>query len=99
MAITCGSDGCHWLTRDDQGKVPGVRGRRRRRDRARATPSWPGCIAGLIAEPEIPTEPQRIEAICRFANAAGALTATGRGAIPSLPTREAVEALVRSGLQ
>jgi fructokinase len=98
MAITCGSAGCHWLTRDDQGKVPPFKVVAV--DATGAGDAFmAGLIAGLIAEPEIPMEPQRIEAICRFANAAGALTATGRGAIPSLPTREAVEALVRSGLQ
>jgi sugar/nucleoside kinase (ribokinase family) len=30
--------------------------------------------------------------ICRLANAVGAITTTERGAIPSLPTRAAVEA-------
>jgi fructokinase len=42
----------------------------------------------------MPPEPARIDAICRFANAAGALAATGRGAIPSLPTRDAIERLM-----
>jgi len=35
-----------------------------------------------------------LEATFRFANAAGALTATGKGAIPSLPGREEVEELL-----
>ena len=35
-----------------------------------------------------------LEAMFRFANAAGALTATGKGAIPSLPTREEVHELL-----
>jgi len=33
--------------------------------------------------------------ILRFANAVGALTTTHRGAIPSLPTRQAVDAFMR----
>ncbi|MDX2161617.1 MAG: PfkB family carbohydrate kinase [bacterium] len=37
-----------------------------------------------------------LPAILRFACAAGAITTTGRGAIPSLPTREQVEVLLRS---
>ena len=35
-----------------------------------------------------------LRSILRFANAAGALTATQKGVIPALPTREAVEALL-----
>ena len=42
--------------------------------------------------------PARLAAICRFANAVGALTTTVRGAIPALPTRAEVEAfLTRAG--
>jgi fructokinase len=37
---------------------------------------------------------EELEALFRFANAAGALTATGKGAIPSLPTREEVHELL-----
>ena len=34
--------------------------------------------------------------IATFANAAGALTATGQGVIPSLPTRQQVEELLKT---
>lgn len=37
---------------------------------------------------------EELEAIFRFANAAAALTATGAGAIPSLPTRDEVQELL-----
>ncbi|MBZ6078762.1 PfkB family carbohydrate kinase [Microvirga puerhi] len=90
MAVTCGSAGCYWLTQNAQGKVPGFAV-----DAIDATGAgdafMAGIIAGLLKEPVIPTEPARLDAICRFANAVGALTATGRGAIPSLPSRAAVE--------
>lgn len=94
MAVTCGPAGCYWLTPDAQGKVPGFRV-----DAIDATGAgdafMAGIIAGLLAGPAMPRDPARLDAICRFANAAGALTATGRGAIPSLPTRAAVEAFLK----
>lgn len=50
-----------------------------------------GLIAGILAEPEAGPDPSRLDQICRFANAVGALTTLQRGAIPALPTRAAVE--------
>jgi fructokinase len=95
MAITRGSAGCVWLTRDAQGEVPGF-GVAAVDTTGAGDAFMAGLIAGLLAERGIPREPSRLDALCRFANAAGALTTTGRGAIPSLPTRDAVEALLRA---
>jgi fructokinase len=53
-----------------------------------------GLIAGILAEPEAPADPSRLDRVCRFANAVGALTTLERGAIPALPTRAAVEAFL-----
>jgi fructokinase len=53
-----------------------------------------GLLAGVAAEPSILDDDQALAEACRFANAVGALTATGRGAIPSLPTRERVDNLL-----
>jgi fructokinase len=98
MAITRGSAGCYWLTPEAHGEVPGFR--IAAVDTTGAGDAFmAGLIAGLLAEREMPSDPSRIDAICRFANAVGALTTTGRGAIPSLPTRAAVEDLVRSTQQ
>lgn len=94
MAVTRGGEGSLWLTPDRQGVVPGFAV-----DAVDTTGAgdafMAGFIAGLLAGRDLPTEASRLDAICRFANAAGALTATGRGAIPSLPTREAVERFMR----
>jgi fructokinase len=94
MAITHGAEGSLWLTPDRQDVVPGFAV-----DAVDTTGAgdafMAGFIAGLLAERDLPTEASRLDAICRFANAAGALTAMGRGAIPSLPTREAVERFMR----
>ncbi|HEY0523073.1 MAG TPA: PfkB family carbohydrate kinase [Stellaceae bacterium] len=94
MAITRGSAGCVWLTRDGQGEVPGF-GVAAIDATGAGDAFMAGLIAGLLADRAVPREPSRLDAVCRFANAAGALTTTGRGAIPSLPTRDAVEALLR----
>jgi fructokinase len=95
MAITRGSAGCYWLTPDAEGEVPGFAVHAV--DATGAGDAFmAGFIAGLLVEREMPRDPRRIDAICRFANAVGALTATGRGAIPSLPTRDAVETFIRS---
>ncbi|MCB8823256.1 PfkB family carbohydrate kinase [Microvirga rosea] len=93
MAVTCGSAGCYWLTPAAQGKVAGFAV-----DAVDATGAgdafMAGIIAGLLKQPSIPEDPAQLDTICRFANAVGALTATGRGAIPSLPARAAVEAFL-----
>ena len=53
-----------------------------------------GILAGLLNDPAAVSDPGRLAAICRFANAVGALTTTVRGAIPALPTRAEVEAFL-----
>jgi fructokinase len=94
MAVTRGSAGSTWLTREAHGAVPGFAVSAV--DTTGAGDAFmAGFIAGLLAEPDLPSQASRLDAICRFANAAGALTTTGRGAIPSLPTRDAVDELLR----
>lgn len=53
-----------------------------------------GLLAGIAASPDALDDEHAIFDLCRFANAVGALTATARGAIPSLPTRDQVNALL-----
>ncbi|MBZ0294091.1 MAG: hypothetical protein K8L99_16135, partial [Anaerolineae bacterium] len=52
-----------------------------------------GLLVGIIEHPDnyLHCMP---EILC-FANAVGALAVTGRGAIPSLPTRKAVDAFAK----
>lgn len=97
MAVTCGAKGCRWLTPEAEGTVPGFS--IEAVDTTGAGDAFmAGFIAGLLAERDLPGDPARLGAICRLANAAGALTATGRGAIPSLPTLEDVGRLTRGSL-
>ena len=53
-----------------------------------------GLLAGLMHDLDRLGDPDFLFAAGRFANAVGALTTTGRGAIPALPTRDQVEALL-----
>jgi len=52
-----------------------------------------GLLRGLLQHDDVPGE-DTLREIVRFANATGALTTTGCGAIPSLPTTEAVQAML-----
>ena len=58
-----------------------------------------GLISGLLADPTAPADPSALTAICRFANATGALTTLQRGAIPALPAREQVERLLQGATE
>lgn len=53
-----------------------------------------GLLAALFANPDILSDETALVDAARFANAAGALTTIERGAIPALPTRDQVEALM-----
>ncbi len=91
MAVTRGSGGCVWLTRDAQGFVPGLLVAPV--DTTGAGDAFmAGLLAGLLDRPH--ADPAALDAVCRFANAAGALTTLSRGAIPALPDRRAVETLM-----
>ena len=65
-----------------------------------ATGAGDGFVAGLLAaihaDPAIFADRRKLAAAVRFANAVGALTTTERGAIPALPRRERVEAVLRN---
>ena len=54
-----------------------------------------GLLAGLIHDLDRLDDRDFLYAAGRFANAVGALTTTERGAIPALPRREQVEALLK----
>jgi fructokinase len=90
LVLTMGGRGCILLTREGERHVPSIA----------VTPVdttgagdgfVAGLLAGLLPHERLPDQ-EALVAICRFANVVGALTTTERGAIPSLPTRAAVEA-------
>ena len=95
MAITRGAAGCIWLTKDQHGALPGFEVEAV--DTTGAGDAFmAGFLAGLVGSPLQSLTPGAIEKICVFANAAGAVTTTSRGAIPSLPDGPTVLALIAS---
>ena len=93
VAVTTGKNGCIWFTREASGTVPGYIVAA-----VDTTGAGDAFTAGLLAEwarsPDPLADRATIDRICRVANAAGAVTTTSRGAIPSLPDRAAVDRLV-----
>jgi fructokinase len=90
MVVTLGPSGCVFITDGATGMVGGFSVASV--DATGAGDAFvAGLLDGLLAHPGAPGDPDRLPAICRFACAVGALTTTGRGAIPALPTRAAVE--------
>lgn len=53
-------------------------------------------LSGLARCPAIDSDATAVDRLCRFANGAGALATTRRGAIPALPTAAEVEAFLAS---
>lgn len=90
VAVTAGREGCIWFTQEASGVVPGYAV-----EAVDTTGAGDAFMAGLLAEWVRTAEPLAgLDRICRVANAAGAVTTTSRGAIPSLPDRAAVERLM-----
>jgi fructokinase len=93
VTVTRGAAGSTWLTRTARGDVASFPVTAV--DTTRAGGGFmAGLLAGLLHDPQALAEPARLDGLCRFANAVGALTTQERGAIPSLPTRAAVEAFL-----
>jgi fructokinase len=90
MAVTRGTRGCLWLNPETQGEQPGFKVAAI--DTTGAGDAFmAGLLAGLVYHPERMGDAATLGRAIRFANAAGALTTTKRGAIPSLPDRATVE--------
>lgn len=93
LLVTDGAAGAYFVTPDGGGHVPGFPV-----EAVDTTGAGDGFMAGILlqvlGDPAILDELSRVPQAVRFANAVGALTTTERGAIPALPTREQVEALL-----
>jgi fructokinase len=89
MVVTRGSKGCCFITPGFEGEVDTFKV-----EAVDATGAGDGFVAGLLQgllkNPETLSNPAMLHDLCRFANAVGAITATGRGAIPALPDYQSV---------
>ena len=89
LVITRGKAGCWYVTSSFAGKVPGFSV-----EVVDTTGAGDAFVAGLLKSlldrPDAYDDEAQLRAICRYANAVGALATTQRGAIPALPTAQQV---------
>uniref|UniRef100_A0A7C9DVY7 fructokinase n=1 Tax=Opuntia streptacantha TaxID=393608 RepID=A0A7C9DVY7_OPUST len=89
LLVTEGADGCRYYTQEFSGRVRGLKV-----DAVDTTGAGDAFVAGILSQLatdiNLIQDENRLREALRFANACGALTVTERGAIPALPTREAV---------
>ena len=104
LVVNLGEQGCSYRTSTHSGQISGYSV-----NTVEAIGAGDAFLAGLLAEllrttsasqgnlaAKLPFERDGIERILRFACAAAALTTNQRGAVPDLPTRSQVEALLRT---
>lgn len=89
LLVTYGPDGCRYYTKEVSGRVQGLKV-----DAVDTTGAGDAFVAGILSQlasdlPLLQNEDRLLDAL-KFANACGALTVMERGAIPALPSKEAV---------
>ncbi len=93
LAVTQGPGGCTYVLPAASGHVPAPSVQAS--DTTGAGDSFTAALlAQLAADPALLDQPAALAAALRFACAAGAITTTRRGAIPALPTRAEITALL-----
>jgi fructokinase len=93
VAITLGAAGCRYVTADADALVEGFKVEPIDTNGA-GDAFMSGLLAGLLGISAASWDAPTLARICRFANAVGALTTTRSGAIPALPTRQAVDSFL-----
>lgn len=95
LIVTLDRDGCYYQSQTQAGFVPGFAVKVV--DTVGAGDAFMGAmLAGLLANQPDLEDKAWLEELCRFANAAGALTVTKAGAIPALPTRPQINRFLKS---
>lgn len=94
LIVTEGGDGCRYYTKEFHGKVGGVKVNAV--DTTGAGDSFVGgLLNSLASDPNLFKDENKLREALLFANGCGAMTVTQKGAIPSLPTKEAVLELLK----
>lgn len=89
LLVTEGGDGCRYYTKKFKGRVAGVKVKPV--DTTGAGDAFvSGILSTLASDSNLYQDEKKLRDALLFANACGAITVTERGAIPALPTREAV---------
>ncbi|KAL0541972.1 hypothetical protein IC582_022055 [Cucumis melo] len=93
LIVTEGSQGCRYYTQKFRGRVAGIKAKP-----IDTTGAGDAFVSGILfrvaSDPSIFQDEQRLQDALRFANACGAITVMERGAIPALPTKEAVQKIL-----
>ncbi|CAL9091738.1 unnamed protein product [Musa textilis] len=89
LLVTEGPNGCRYYSKDFSGRVSGLKV-----EQVDTTGAGDAFVAGILSQlasdVSLLQDEQQLREALKFANACGALTVMERGAIPALPTREAV---------
>ncbi|XP_057980378.1 probable fructokinase-7 [Malania oleifera] len=97
LIVTEGPDGCRYYTKEFKGKVGGIKVNAV--DTTGAGDAFVGGVLNSLASDlNLYKDENRLREALRFANVCGALTVTERGAIPALPTKEAVLQALSDGV-
>lgn len=93
LLVTEGPEGCRYYTKEFSGRVKGLKV-----DAVDTTGAGDAFVAGILSQLAMDLSllqnEDRLREALKFANACGALTVKERGAIPALPTREAVNSAI-----
>jgi fructokinase len=97
LLVSEGPEGCRYYTKQFKGRVPAVKVKAV--DTTGAGDAFVGGILNILAsDMNLYQDEKRLRKALLFANACGALTVTQRGAIPAMPTKEAVLEALGSSL-
>ncbi|KAI5647321.1 hypothetical protein M9H77_33326 [Catharanthus roseus] len=95
LLVTEGADGCRYYTKEFHGKVKGVKVNAV--DTTGAGDSFVGGVLNsLSSNLDIYKDEMKLRDAIFFANGCGAVTVTEKGAIPALPTKDAVLELLET---
>ncbi|KAL6503852.1 hypothetical protein OROGR_025775 [Orobanche gracilis] len=94
LLVSEGKDGCRYYTKEFKGRISAVEVKSV--DTTGAGDAFTGAILYCLAsDVNLLKDENRLREALLFANACGALTVTKTGAIPALPTKQAVEQILK----
>ncbi|KAF8085279.1 hypothetical protein N665_0673s0009 [Sinapis alba] len=95
LVVSEGPNGCRYYTKEFKGRVGGVKVKAV--DTTGAGDAFvSGLLNSLASDLTLLTDEKKLREALLFANACGAITVTERGAIPAMPTMDAVQELVKT---
>ncbi len=97
LIVTHGRSGCSYYTPDFSGCIQGIKVNTI--DTTGAGDAYTAALlVKLLENLDTPKSEEQTKAVCAYANAAGALATTCRGAVPALPTHNQIQILLDKSL-